>query len=639
MADSGGAPPSLVLGRLTLARDLVELRDQLTFASHSSAMPAKRRLAERIVGLRQQAIRRKLLGHADSDPLDEVLAPAGADLFVAVEVSRAESEGPVASAKAAIQGFAIKSMLQRIRYLEAAAGMHPGESRPFPLAYGSGVKTSELVQIAESFAAASPLTEFVDKAKSALAKAQKAQTLASPYLFMAKLKPEDSERWNKIEAEAAALRSRLRLFQSALANPSLRTPELVADLTAEYQQHIDAMAALTALHQPSVSDAYAEAEREAEAGRAELVEIGREVYGRVLASSSVTPDDATRWASQTEITPAARDRLKKIGYPVDVARKDMAEFYRLVSGRIGTVKIASEGKRRAHAGSINDLGMDGVVMLGSYFDKRVLWHELAHHVEADPLAGQVASQFIRTRAISQQTKSLRAITKNPGYNASEIALEDHFFDPYIGKVYGGSITEVFSMGIESFSDPKLLAQRVAVDHGTFEFVAGFLKTEQTPMGKAIKGLADILQDNARGAMEDSADSLKSLAKQAAKRVTVDATTPNPIDRGHAFAYYIDALKATYVGSFGDDWFLYSAPVKARKGRRQSGFLIVRLQTRIGPMGEVEPRASFTHYSIFTKDISEVKAIYAYYRATGEMVGSVDQIKDEKRFAAIAAGGL
>lgn len=639
MADSGGAPPSLVLGRLVLAGDLVKLLDQLRFSSHSRASPAKRRLAERIVGLRQQAIRRKLLGHTEIDPLDEVLTPAGAALFVEAETSRAEAAGLVASAKAGIQGFAIKSMLKRIMYLEAEAGMHPGDSLPFPSNYGSGVRPPELAQIAESFSAASPLTEFADKAKSALAKAQQAQVLASPYVFMAKTAPEESERWYKIEAEAASLRSRLRLYESALADRAWRTAEQIAELTIEHQRHLDAMTAFTALHQPGISSAYAEAEREAETGRAELVEIGTEVYGRVLASSSVTPDDAARWAAQIEITPAARDRLKKLRYPADVVRRDMAEFYRLVSGRIGTVKIASEGKKRAHAGHISDLGMDGVVMLGSYFDKRVLWHELAHHVEADPLAGQVASQYIRMRATSPQTKSLRAITKNPGYNASEIALEDHFFDPYIGKVYGGSITEVFSMGIESFSDPKLLAQRIAVDHSTFEFVAGFLKTEQTPMGKAIKGLADILQDNARGAMEDSADTLKSLAKEAAKRVPLDTATPNPIDRGHAFEYYIQALKATYVGRFDDDWFLYSAQVKARKGRRQSGFLIVHLATDIGPAGEVRSRGRFSHYNIFTKDINEVKAIYAYFRATGDMVGSVDQIKDEKRFAEVAAGGL
>jgi hypothetical protein len=59
----------------------------------------------------------------------------------------------------------------------------------------------------------------------------------------------------------------------------------------------------------------------------------------------------------------------------------MAEFYRLAGGKIGKIALAqARGVRRAHTRGVMDI--EAVIVPGSRFDKEVLWHELAHHLEA-----------------------------------------------------------------------------------------------------------------------------------------------------------------------------------------------------------------------------------------------------------------
>jgi hypothetical protein len=126
--------------------------------------------------------------------------------------------------------------------------------------------------------------------------------------------------------------------------------------------------------------------------------------------------------------------------------------------------------------------------LGQKFDKRVLFHELAHLLEQDPAAQQAAQGFLIKRRTSTTTKSLRKMTGNKGYRPTEEAYPDSFIDPYIGKYYERGETEVFSMGVESFSHPSLLALRIAKDPEMFALVAGFLQSAQNPLFLAMKRL-------------------------------------------------------------------------------------------------------------------------------------------------------
>jgi hypothetical protein len=214
--------------------------------------------------------------------------------------------------------------------------------------------------------------------------------------------------------------------------------------------------------------------------------LGDSVVDTVLESSPVTDDAAQQWAAAQEITKTAAKRLKKFGYPVEQVRLDMARFYRLSHGRLASVVIASKGNGRANAQEIHGFG-ESIINLGSYFNSRVLFHELAHHLEADPMLLHSAKAFLEKRRKSDRTVSLRKLTKNTGYRPHEKAYEDDFFDPYIGKVYPDA-TEVMSMGAESFSDPEILAKRMGKDPEMFAFILGAMRAKPHPLYETIKTL-------------------------------------------------------------------------------------------------------------------------------------------------------
>jgi hypothetical protein len=56
-----------------------------------------------------------------------------------------------------------------------------------------------------------------------------------------------------------------------------------------------------------------------------------------------------------------------------------------------------------------------------------------------------------------------------GYNKSEKTRRDKFLDPYMGKDYGRTATEILSMGLEMFyADPVQLAEN---DPDYFDFIS------------------------------------------------------------------------------------------------------------------------------------------------------------------------
>lgn len=233
-------------------------------------------------------------------------------------------------------------------------------------------------------------------------------------------------------------------------------------------------------------------------------------------ASDVGAEDALAWVSSSVvITKRAAARLKKLGYPAEQVLADAAEFYRLARGRIEKVVIDSTGDRRANAVGVMDHGTAGRVNLGSEFDKRVLWHELGHHVEADPVAASAARLFIRMRSKDGgKTHRLSKLTGHKGYRADEFAYANGFFHPYVGKVYPWGTTEVFSMGLDSFSDPYLLAHRMAVDPETFEFVTGYMRSPKT----ALQSLHLAMRQSLREGSEQADASTEALAKSESAKV-------------------------------------------------------------------------------------------------------------------------
>ena len=230
--------------------------------------------------------------------------------------------------------------------------------------------------------------------------------------------------------------------------------------------------------------------------------------------SKVTQEKADSWAAAQTITKSAKTRLGKLGYKEADIRRDMAEFYRITGGKLRHIVLDSNGKKRAHATGIGHFE-DTVIYPGSRFNKTVLWHEMAHHLEVDPSAKAAANGFLLKRRESEKKYRLRDLTGNKGYGTREIAYKDDFINPYVGKVYDDEVTEVWSMGIQYLSNPKDAALMLGKDPEMAALIAGYLQSDLTPGMKALQAVHDLKKDDAQTKRDDEKaqyeDAIKKLA--------------------------------------------------------------------------------------------------------------------------------
>lgn len=268
------------------------------------------------------------------------------------------------------------------------------------------------------------------------------------------------------------------------------------------------------------AEVYQANKRKAEETKQKLQE---QLFEPLLQESPISEQQASQWVERNAvIEPAAAARLTKMGYPPDQVRRDMTEFYRFVRGRLDKLRIVTNGRKRAAAGNIMDHGMPGVIYLGKRFDKRVLWHEMGHHLEADPAAAAAARLYIRMRTKAAQLVRLMDVRPNHGYGSDEVALQTDFFDPYVGKVYSSGATELFSMGVESFSDPALLAYRMSKDPATLQFVLGYLRNPQTALAQMHQAMREAMRTSNEDMDESQEQVVRQKLEALASRVTLVA---------------------------------------------------------------------------------------------------------------------
>lgn len=353
-----------------------------------------------------------------------------------------------------------------------------------------------------------------------------------------------------------------------------------------------------------------------------LAEVGQKQTQRLLDASAVSAEQASSWAEAQEINKTAAARLSKIKYPVVKVRQDMAEFYRLTGGRLNSVKIDSKGDRRANAVGIGHHGMVGTIYLDGDFDKRVLFHEMAHHLESDPAMFKASANYIRAMASSQEPQTLRELTGSKFYSSQEVALAGGFYSPYIGKVYDDQATEVMSMGIEAFAEPWKLGWIAGKDPATIEFVSGALMAPQGEDERMHAKLRDLLASINGEAKQNQANAIEAKwAELAATVSTKPVTTEQAIAWFEENTYYgsvyrreIEKKKITPVcttidgGELGDRAMIVSEMVKDdRTGKRLKGH---KIYFRNGN--------SLTTRSVPSKNIDAALAIIAIFNKTGHM---------------------
>lgn len=161
-------------------------------------------------------------------------------------------------------------------------------------------------------------------------------------------------------------------------------------------------------------------------------------------------------------------------------RRDAMEYYLLTKGKgAGSIKKLTYERDRASANPEKE-----VVDVGKSPTKQILFHEMAHHMEYNnPAIASAAIGWIRSRSSSPPQK-LKDITGNQRYRDNEVAYQDKFLSPYVGKVYpvkgkDGKVTlrpatEAISMAVERMATPADMVNFYRQDPEHFKFVLGIL---------------------------------------------------------------------------------------------------------------------------------------------------------------------
>ena len=590
--------------RLAMCRDLLILRDRVAASSGPQATV--------LAKTRQAAIRRALGVPSESSPVlsDELLSPAMAVPRLAGILDAVADRPAAEMARTGVYVQSLVKMMAAISRAERKHGAPPDDSGVADLLERAG----QLADGADDGA----IDEWVDGAigggrfdqglraeLDAAARATEARrsSINSLSAQLAAKFDEIAAEHRRLQAEYGAAASQLLLGSGGV------TRDRVMAIEQEYTSYRNEV------FKPA-EEAKMAIDREArEAEKSARATAGRKIADRLMASSPVSQEQADKWAEAQEITPQAKARLRKMGYPIDKVRADMAEFYRITGGRLPGARLHSDGDRRANATEIGGVGAVGTINMGSTFDRRVLWHELGHHLEADPVVKRAAGRFLRRRSTDDgKVHSLRSLT-GVDYGSKEVAYKGDFFDGYVGKVYADGFTEVMSMGIDSFADPERLAKRAAVDPEMLEFVSGLLAQPMDELAQAHAAMRGILAEMTAEAGQAEADQTGDLLKKVAARVTL-APSDDRSWMGQA-EWMLSAYKMVgYIDmpSSGVRWWILSGKVNNWGSRRKvSGFAAV--QASGGGVRRIP---------IPSKDLNVVKASLYQQEVDGHML-SVDAL--------------
>lgn len=396
---------------------------------------------------------------------------------------------------------------------------------------------------------------------------------------------ESSARVARVNSELATLNSRYRVESSRLSSEQIKAQRegrnvdadrLLEELISHRDRYLAEFKAIKAEAEKHVESANRSMGRYD--GYDELAPEGQKVIAAIMSASKISDADAKAWAQRQKIEPSTVAKLKRMGYKEAVIRQDMADFYRISGGRIPEIEITST-VGRAHASGITATEGRKLIAVGKRFDRTVLFHELAHHIEADEIAKAASNGFLVKRRRSPQVKLLSALTGNRGYSGSEVAYEDDFLHPYIGKVYRDGVTEVFSMGLEHLATPGAAALFAAKDPEMFAMVTGYLSQEVTP---AMRAMLDI-STGATTARQEAASTLDSQFAEAVKNLAAGISLESDPDWGlkpgfrherSIEARFKKGSKWSYTGSDGN-YHIYHGTVRGQTSRRWAkGYLVV-----------------------------------------------------------------
>ena len=613
MPDTRVAAAGSVSRRLEMCRALLSIR-----AAMDAAPLNKRDRAKVLGGVRIQALRNGLLGRSGGS-IDGVMNPAIAADTLGRFMADAADKPPEERARVATYVAEIATMLGKMLATESSMGFDAGPAVAINELRWGAVALQMQSEVPEVSDAAVDGHITRGKFNDALREQAASASSTAGSLTVRSLRIEDVAP-ELAEEVAAANQESQRLLEAYHRAVGASREGMSQDEQRQLNEaQAKAYEAYWFYSRETVGDLNAKVDQALrvalESAQKPIADVGRQAIDDVLSASGITQEEADAWAAGVEITRAASNRLKKMGYDQGTFRADMAEFYRMTRGRVSKVKIDSKGDRRANATNITSHGTTGSVFLDSSFTKRTLWHELAHHIEADPVARKASGRLIKRRSVDGKAYKLSALTGNPAYRHNEIAYKDGFFSHYVGKIYRDGITEVFSMGVESFSDPLLLGRRIAEDPQTLEFVAGYLKAEIDPLERTFLDLRNLFEEMTSEVGEKEADTLGQLLEALAARIKIEPDTDKEWVKEEPFP---SQYKGKQIGAF-DGWKILEDRVRdyhLSGGRKVPGYMLLkrgREPDRHFP--ELMREFSLSH-TVPSRDKAMLRATLAVFQKTG-----------------------
>lgn len=296
------------------------------------------------------------------------------------------------------------------------------------------------------------------------------------------------------------------------------------DLDAEFSEKYRELKALLI---DSLNDQH---EADKAAIRAEKIAMAKVLKDAVIAQSTVTYADAEKWiAEKVTVTKAMTNKLKKNGISQEKFTQDLKDFFVITNGRLGKIKIDTKNHDRAYASGTTRHDLEGVVMMDNKFELAVLWHELAHHLEADDSLRLVAREYIKSRSLDGGKKHKLRNIAHKGYGGNEYAYNTDMYNHYVAKIYDHGTTEVFSMGVEALYNEEALFEIMHKDPKTLEFVTGALMQTREEVDLINQNLRDgILETNA-DAENLQADSYQEVVNKLAALVKFSFNSPYGLD--------------------------------------------------------------------------------------------------------------
>lgn len=436
------------------------------------------------------------------------------------------------------------------------------------------------------------------------------------------VRADQTPEYKAILAEAGALneeaRDRQRQVNALLRSRSPDADAAVAGWNAWYADYQRRFKDINKRLAAFIDDFNA---RKAQAEADALGEAGKAVIASVLAASPVSEEEATSWAKAQVIDDKAAAKLRRLKYPKEQVIRDMAEFYRLTGGKASAVRISVAGGRRASAENVTTRRDEKIINLGSHFNKTVLFHELAHHLENDPIAKAAANGFLVKRRESKTVYRLSQLTGQRGYGPREVAYKDEFLSPYIGKVYPDGVTEVFSMGVQYLSNPKDAAMLAAQDPEMFALISGYLASPLTPAMNAKLHMHEGVIGELQEKRQTEAVLFEKATSALAARITLeqdgwwDALREEDDTLRRRIEYYLftRGKPAKYIGAHGGYRVFEGVFRNPATRRRAKGHLVVGASVSFSSL----PDHAFIHGGL-----DMTKAAIALSAEQGLSLGSI-----------------